>query len=125
MGYLDNTGLAYLWQKIKAYIDAHSGNPQVVKLYETAEWTILKYGHVVMVQAHGASCATAAVGVCPYTMPEEYRPSYNVSNLIATASGSAQFCRLYVTASNGQISTAQTGTSGTYTWYGTLTYVYE
>lgn len=25
MGYLDNTGLAYFWNKIKAYVDAHSG----------------------------------------------------------------------------------------------------
>ena len=27
MAYLDNNGLSYLWGKIKAYVDSHSGGP--------------------------------------------------------------------------------------------------
>ena len=88
-------------------------------------WTILRYGHVVMVQCHGYQGAANASTAKIAGVLANYKPQYNVSATISTSAGtSTQVARLCVYASDGGVYLAPAGYTGSATWYGTLTYIY-
>lgn len=108
-----------------AFVDAVRATGAAVEtLYDQSGWTVMRYGNLVMVHAHGASCSGSTTTACSYVIPAAYRPAYNASNLIAST-GTGVFTRLYINASTGAISTASVGTTSTKTWYGTLIYVFD
>lgn len=69
--YLDKTGLAYFWSKIKAYVDAHSGGG-------SAEWTLA-----------GSATGTTWITGIPETAKEVYIEAY-------TGNHSAMYSGVYL-----------------------------
>lgn len=105
----------------KAALDGLAG-PEVI--YDSGNLTIYRWGRVVEVQARGVTAAASASTVLASGALADYKPKYNASTMVATASGSAQFARMWVDASTGNVRLAQTGYTASASWYGTLTYVY-
>lgn len=97
----------------------------VETIQNDSTWTILRYGHVVMVQCHGYQGAANANTAKIAGVLADYKPAYNVSSTISTSAGtSTQVARLCVYASDGGVYIAPAGYTSSATWYGTLTYIY-
>ncbi|MCR4870338.1 MAG: hypothetical protein K5859_03450 [Atopobiaceae bacterium] len=131
MGYLDNTGLAYFWGKVKAYVLAHSGGGgddrtiEYETIYEDSGITIERWGCVIMVQCHGVSATPNSNVALANVDMSDYKPSYNMSALVCDTQNTTHFARLWVSASDGKPYLAFAGYNGQSTWYGTLTYIVE
>ena len=97
---------------------------EVEKVYEDASWTVIRQGHAVMVQMHGAT-ATPGSNTALLNVLSDYKPSYNVSTLVTDASGNTRIARLWVAASDGKVYLAVAGYTSSSSWYGTLVYIYE
>ena len=71
MAYLDNNGLAYLWSKIKSYVDAHSGAGQTSYVgmvihsttLDTMEKVVGMYGGTTWIKHSGYMLRGASSGV--------------------------------------------------------------
>lgn len=122
-GYMQNGGTVNLDSGAQTSWLAALGL-SVETIYETADITIKRFGRMVMVQCHGIYATPGSGNAWANIDLSDYKPSYNVSTLLADASGSAHFARLWVSASNGKVYLAIAGYSSAANWYGTLTYIY-
>lgn len=85
--------------------------------------TVFVWGKLVMVQLHGAQGTPSATTVLNSGTLASYKPKYNASAIVADTSG--HLARLWVNASNGNISLAAVNYTTSSTWYGTLVYMLE
>lgn len=106
-------------------ISVSGGSDTVETIYDDASWTILKYGHVIMVQCHGYSGTATTSAAKLAGVLADYKPAYNISTTILTSNGgSTQAARMVVYASDGGVYIVPAGYSSSASWYGTLTYIY-
>ena len=54
----------------------------------------------------------------------EYRPSYNVSAIVAESTANGHIARLWVNATDGKVYLNAIDSTAASRWYGTLTYIY-
>ena len=96
--YLDLTGLAYFWSKVKDYVDVHSGSPTVTSGDITATAGTINYyrcGHIVTVTVTWNNSSSSGAWLNMGTLPEGYRPPEDIrftgynNNASASTSGQA------------------------------------
>ena len=95
MAYLDNNGLAYLWGKIKAYVDSHSGGGQASHVgmiihsttLNTMAKVVAEYGGTTWIQHSGymlygavsnvvANSAVKTGGETTHTLTKDEMPAH-------------------------------------------------
>lgn len=119
----DRVRIAYLGTD--AVVDGvRASGGAVETVYETSDITVKRWGRLVMVQCHGIYATPGSGNAWANIDLSAYKPSYNASALLADASGSAHFARLWVSATDGKAYLATAGYSSAASWYGTLTYVF-
>lgn len=93
-------------------------------IFENAGVTVKRDGRTIIVQCHGITATPGSATAWAGIDLSAYKPSYNASQLVTDASGSAHFARVWVSATDGKVYLAIAGYSSSANWYGTLTYIY-
>lgn len=87
MGYLDNTGLAYLWQKVKTLLNAKAPTSHASTATSYGMGTASKYGHVRLSDSTSSTSAASA-GIA--ASPKAVKAAYDLANTASTAAAAAQ-----------------------------------
>ncbi len=87
MGYLDNTGLAYLWQKVKTLLNAKAPTSHASTATSYGMGTASNYGHVKLSDST-SSTSTASAGIA--ASPKAVKAAYDLANAANTAAAEAQ-----------------------------------
>lgn len=87
MGYLDNTGLAYLWQKVKTLLNAKAPTSHASTATSYGMGTASNYGHVKLSDSTSSTSAASA-GIA--ASPKAVKAAYDLANAANTAAASAQ-----------------------------------
>lgn len=87
MGYLDNTGLAYLWQKVKTLLNAKAPTRHASTATSYGMGTASKYGHVKLSDSTSSTSAASA-GIA--ASPKAVKAAYDLANTASTAAAAAQ-----------------------------------
>ena len=87
MGYLDNTGLAYLWQKVKTLLNAKAPTSHASTATSYGMGTASNYGHVKLSDST-ASTSAASAGIA--ASPKAVKAAYDLANAANTAAAAAQ-----------------------------------
>lgn len=87
MGYLDNTGLAYLWQKVKTLLNAKAPTSHAASGTTYGKATGNLYGHVKLSDSTSSTSAASA-GIA--ASPKAVKSAYDLANTASTAAAAAQ-----------------------------------
>ena len=87
MGYLDNTGLAYLWQKVKTLLNAKAPTSHASTATSYGMGTASNYGHVKLSDSTSSTSAASA-GIA--ASPKAVKAAYDLANTASTAAAAAQ-----------------------------------
>ena len=87
MGYLDNTGLAYLWQKVKTLLNAKAPTSHAASGTTYGKATGNLYGHVKLSDSTSSTSAASA-GIA--ASPKAVKAAYDLANTASTAAAAAQ-----------------------------------
>ena len=87
MGYLDNTGLAYLWQKVKTLLNAKAPTSHASTATTYGKGTASNYGHVRLSDSTSSTSAASA-GIA--ASPKAVKAAYDLANTASTAAAAAQ-----------------------------------
>lgn len=87
MGYLDNTGLAYLWQKVKTLLNAKAPTSHASTATTYGKGTASNYGHVKLSDSTSSTSAASA-GIA--ASPKAVKAAYDLANTASTAAAAAQ-----------------------------------
>ena len=87
MGYLDNTGLAYLWQKVKTLLNAKAPTSHASTATSYGMGTASNYGHVKLSDST-ASTSAASAGIA--ASPKAVKAAYDLASTANTAASTAQ-----------------------------------
>ena len=87
MGYLDNTGLAYLWQKVKTLLNAKAPTSHASTATTYGKGTASNYGHVRLSDSTSSTSAASA-GIA--ASPKAVKAAYDLANAANTAAAESQ-----------------------------------
>ena len=87
MGYLDNTGLAYLWQKVKTLLNAKAPTSHASTAATYGLGTASNYGHLKLSDSTSSTSAASA-GIA--ASPKAVKAAYDLANTASTAAAAAQ-----------------------------------
>lgn len=87
MGYLDNTGLAYLWQKVKTLLNAKAPTSHASTATSYGMGTASNYGHVKLSDSTSSTSAASA-GIA--ASPKAVKAAYDLASAANTAASTAQ-----------------------------------
>ena len=87
MGYLDNTGLAYLWQKVKTLLNAKAPTSHASTATSYGMGTASNYGHVKLSDSTSSTSAASA-GIA--ASPKAVKTAYDLANAANTAAAESQ-----------------------------------
>ena len=87
MGYLDNTGLAYLWQKVKTLLNAKAPTSHASTATTYGKSTASNYGHVKLSDSTSSTSAASA-GIA--ASPKAVKAAYDLASTANTAASTAQ-----------------------------------
>ena len=87
MGYLDNTGLAYLWQKVKTLLNAKAPTSHASTATTYGKGTASNYGHVKLSDSTSSTSAASA-GIA--ASPKAVKAAYDLANAANTAAAESQ-----------------------------------
>ena len=93
-------------------------------IYETSDITVKRWGRLVMVHCHGIYATPSSGNAWASIDLSEYRPSYNVSAIVAESTANGHIARLWVNATDGKVYLNAIDSTAASRWYGTLTYIY-
>ena len=109
MGYLDNTGLAYLWQKVKTLLNAKAPTSHASTATTYGKGTASNYGHVRLSDSTSSTSAASA-GIA--ATPKAVKAAYDLANTASTAAAAAQStAETASTAAAAAQSTAETAST--------------
>ena len=86
MGYLDNTGLAYLWQKVKTLLNAKAPTSHASTATTYGKGTASNYGHVKLSDSTSSTSAASA-GIA--ASPKAVKAAYDLASAAMPKSGGA------------------------------------
>ena len=119
----DRVRIAYLGTD--AVVDGVRATSSAVEtVYETADVTVKRWGRLVMVHCHGIYATPSSGNAWANIDLSEYRPSYNVSAIVAESTANGHIARLWVNATDGKVYLNAIDSTAASRWYGTLTYIY-
>ena len=118
MGYLDNTGLAYLWQKVKTLLNAKAPTSHASTATTYGMGTASNYGHVKLSDST-ASTSAASAGIA--ASPNAVKAAYDLASAAQSGINNLQIGGRNLLFGTAKMSNATADSSG-YTDMGTIEY---